>query len=181
MSRAPWRHGIRMVVIFVTAAVLDGCSPSLNWRAVELPGSDLQAVLPCRPGRYERAVEVDGLGLKMFMLSCQANGVTFALSTAETPDSSRVEGVLAALLSGARAGIHGSGAPVPWQPAGATPYRNSASARLHGERPDRSAVVEEIAVFARGTRVYEAIAIGRTLQAAETQPFQDALRFSSTP
>jgi hypothetical protein len=170
-----------LAVIFVTTVLLDACSPSLNWRTVALPDTDLQAVLPCRPGRYERAVEVAGRSLKMFMLSCEAGGVTYALSTADVGDSGPVDATLAALLSAARDAIHGSGTATAWQPQGATPFPNSVSARLQGMRPDGSPVAEAIQVFGRGTRIYEAIAIGQDLAAASTQPFQDALRFPAAP
>jgi hypothetical protein len=167
------------IVIFVTASLLGACSPSLDWRTVELPDSDLQAVLPCRPGRFERAVVVAGRSLKLFMISCEAGGVTYALSTAEVGDASQVENVLSALLVAARSSIRGEGTSVSTQPQGATPFRNNASARFHGVRPDGTPVQEAILVFGRGSRVYEAIAIGRGLQDAAVQPFQEALRFAS--
>jgi len=164
-------------VIIVTAAVFAGCSPVLDWRTVELPGSDLQAVLPCRPGRFERTVQLDGHALKLFMLSCETSGVTYALSTADVGDAGEVEPTLSALLDAARSAIHGSGTPISRQPYGATPFRNNASARFEGVRPDTTRVEEMVQVFGRGARVYEAIAIGPRLPEAAIQPFQDALRF----
>lgn len=169
--------GTRLPVIFVTAAILAGCSPALDWRTVELPGTDLQAVLPCRPGRFERTVQLEGRALKLFMLSCETNGVTYALSTADVGDTGQVEPVLSALLEAARRAIRGSGSAISRQPYGATPFRNNASARFAGIRPDATPVQEVVQVFGRGARVFEAIAIGPRLPEAAVQPFQDALRF----
>jgi hypothetical protein len=169
----------RCTVTFITALALGGCSPTQDWRTVELPEGRLKAALPCRPGRFERQVELADQHLSLFMLSCEAGGVTYALATADVGDPSKVEGVLVAMTASASAAIGGTAASTPLQLRGATPFRGNASTRLLGTRPNGTPVQEIVAVFGQGTRVFEAMAIGDSLDAAATEPFLDALEFEA--
>ena len=71
-----------------------GVQPGFDWRSVPLPDTQLVAELPCRPGRFQRDVTVAGTPLKLFMLSCEAGGVTYGVATAEVGDPPRVDAVL---------------------------------------------------------------------------------------
>jgi hypothetical protein len=150
----------------------------LEWRDVRLPDTPLVAQLPCKPGRFGREVEVGGRPLQLFMLSCEAGGVTYGVATAEVGDPALVPAVLGGLASAAVAALHAAEPRfTPLALAGATPFAENVSARLRGMRPDGAAVEESIRVFARGTRVFQASAIGATLPDPALQPFQDGLRF----
>jgi len=173
------RPSLTRRALAMLALGLCGCDPALDWREVTLPDTPLHAELPCRPGRFERTLRVGGESVKLFMLSCEAEGVTFGLSTAELADSAKVEPLLSALLAASREAIHGQGSTVPWQPPGSTPFRGNASAHYSGLRPDGMAVEESIQVFGRGTRVYEAIAVGRSLPPAVAEPFREGLFFTA--
>jgi hypothetical protein len=159
------------------AGALSGCGPERDWRTVAMPDTELVGQLPCRPGRFEREIVVADVRLKMFMLSCEATGVTYGIASADVVDPAHVEPVLAALIDAARSGIRGTGEVASWDVSGATPFRGNAIARLHGLRPDGVRVDEAIHVFARGTRVFEATAIGTNLSEAATKPFEEGLRF----
>jgi hypothetical protein len=160
------------------AGALAACSPTLDWRTVALPDTQLVAELPCKPGRFQRAVTVAGVPLKLFMLSCEAGGVTYGVATAEVGDPARVDAVLVALRDGAAAAIRSSGSvPGALNLRGVTPFSGNSSATLHGQRPDGERIEESIRVFARGTRVFQASAVGVALPAAALRPFEDGLRF----
>ena len=155
-----------------------GCSPTLDWREVAVPETPLLAQLPCRPGRFERWVTVAGLPLRMTMLSCEAGGVTYGVASADVGDPARVEAVLAGLADSARRALAGAhGAFSGFELRGATPFRGNAHGRLAGARPDGVAVEESVRLFARGTTVYEASAIGPALAPPALTPFEDGLRF----
>src|SRR6185436_6170643 len=100
------------------------------------------------------------------------------VATAEVVDPARVDAVLFALRESAIAAIRSSG-----QPSGAlnlhgvTPFNGNYSAHLHGQRPDGEAVDESFRVFARGTRIFQASAVGASLPEAALKPFEDGLRF----
>jgi hypothetical protein len=157
---------------------LSGCAPVLDWRAVALPETQLVAELPCRPGRFQRDITVAGTPLRMFMLSCEAGGVTYGLATADVTDPARVDAVLHGLAEAAASAIRSA----PWQPRalnmnGATPFSGNVSARLSGRRPDGVLVEEAIRVFGRGARVFQASVIGPHLSDEGLAPFEEGLRF----
>ena len=167
--------------IFLGLAVLSGivaCTPAWDWRSVPLPGTQLVTELPCRPSRFQRDVTVAGVPLQLFMLSCETGGVTYGVATAEVGDPARVDAVLFALRDSAAAAIRSSGLPAgALNLHGVTPFNGNYSAHLHGQRPDGETVDEAIRVFARGTRVFQASAVGTTLPEAALKPFEDGLRF----
>jgi hypothetical protein len=173
-TRRTARGGLALVALLG----LGGCTPDLDWREVTVPDTPLRAEMPCRPGRFERAVVVAGTPIKLFMLSCEAAGVTYGVASADVVDPARVESVLAGLAAAAQAALQApSGTLEPFDLPGATPFRSNAGARFLGKRPDGAAVEESLRVFARGTRVYQASAIGATLPAAAVGPFEAGLRF----
>lgn len=168
----------RLPLLGAAACALAGCSPTFDWHSVPLPGTQLVAELPCRPGRFQRDVTVAGTPLKLYMLSCEAGGVTYGVATAEVGDPARVEAVLQALRVGAAAAIGSadsrSGA---LNMRGVTPFAGNSSAHLHGRRPDGQEVEEAIRVFGRGARVFQASAVGPRLPEAALRPFEEGLRF----
>jgi hypothetical protein len=163
-------------VTVVTALV--ACTPTLDWRSVRLPDTQLVTELPCRPSRFQRDVVVAGAPLKLFMLSCEAGGVTYGVATADVGDPARVDAVMFALRDAAAAAIRSAEVRAgALNPGGVTPFSGNSSAYLHGQRPDGETVDESIRVFARGTRVYQASAVGLSLPDAALRPFEDGLRF----
>lgn len=59
---------------------LAACSPTLNWRSVQVQGAPLQALLPCDSQTATRSVEM-GLGtVQMNMQGCDADYATYAIS-----------------------------------------------------------------------------------------------------
>ena len=162
----------------VALAALGACSPTFDWRSVRLPDTELVTELPCRPGRFQRDVTVAGVPLKLFMLSCEAGGVTYGVATADVGDPGRVDAVLHALRDGAAVAIRSADSPAgALNMPGATPFSGNSSVHLHGRRPDGEAVDEAVRVFGRGTRVFQASAVGATLSEAAVKPFEDGLRF----
>jgi hypothetical protein len=168
----------RTIAALVASAPLWACTPTFDWRSVTLPDTQLVTELPCKPSRFQRDVVVAGTPLKLFMLSCETGGVTYGVATAEVGDPTRVDAVLRALLDNASASIRSS---EPRAGAlnlrGATPFSGNASAHLHGQRPDGETVDESVRVFARGTHVFQASAVGATLPEAVLKPFEDGLHF----
>jgi hypothetical protein len=157
---------------------LAGCSPTFDWRSVPLPDTQLVTELPCRPGRFQRDVTVAGVPLKLFMLSCEAGGITYGVATADVGDPGRVDAVLHALHDSAAVAIRSADSPAgALNMPGVTPFSGNSSAHLHGRRPDGQAIDEAIRVFGRGTRVFQANAVGPALPESAVKPFEDGLRF----
>jgi hypothetical protein len=172
------RAGRRGLLGLAALQGLAACTPTWDWRSVPLPGTQLVTELPCRPARFQRDVTVAGVPLKLFMLSCETGGVTYGVATADVVDPARVDAVLVALRDGAAGAIRSSDSRAgALNPGGVTPFNGNSSAHLHGQRPDGAAIDESIRVFARGTRVFQASAVGATLPDAALRPFEDGLRF----
>lgn len=61
--------------------------------------------------------------------------------------------------------------------SGATPHPASGRLQFEGRMPDGRAVHEQVAVFAKGTQVFQAVALGPSLDAEATSTFFDSIRF----
>ncbi len=169
---------LRMLACAAALPSLTNCAPAFDWRSVPVPGTQLVTELPCRPSRFQRDVTVAGVPLQLFMLSCQVGGVTYGVATADVGDPGRVDAVLHALRDSAAASIRSTdGRPGALNMQGITPFSGNSSVHLHGQRPDGQSVDEAIRVFARGTRVFQASAVGAVLPDTAVQPFEDGLRF----
>ena len=172
------RTSSRLIHALVALAPLWACTPTFDWRSVPLPDTQFVTELPCRPSRFQRDVVVAGVPLKLFMLSCETGGVTYGVATAEVGDPARVDAVLVALHDSAAAALRSAQShPGALNLGGTTPFSGASSDHLHGQRPDGETVDESIRVFARGTRVFQASAVGATLPESALKPFEDGLRF----
>lgn len=81
----------------VGLVLLPACAPELNWRTVEAQDAHgLKGLFPCKPDHIERKVPWPGVqaGVNMHMLTCQAQGRTWALSYFTLPDVTLVGPVL---------------------------------------------------------------------------------------
>jgi len=66
---------------------------------------------------------------------------------------------------------------LPLQVPGATPQAASERVRLEGRLPDGRPVQMQLAVFAQGTRVFQATALGEQLPVEAAQTFFGSIRF----
>lgn len=156
---------------------LAGCAPVLDWREVRPEGSDVVALFPCKPERAERDVRLGDLRVRMRLLSCSADGMTFALSGADLAEPAQVTPALASLRTVAAANF---GAPAASASAlsvpGATPNPQSARLHLDGRRPDGVGVTAYAAFFARGTTVWQGTVMGAKPDAEAVEAFVAGLQ-----
>ncbi len=160
------------------AASLLACTPVLDWRETQPPESGAVAMFPCKPDRFMRSVTLAGQKVQMYLASCSAGGATYALSHATLMDPTRIAETLEALRLLAASNIGGqatvlSALNVP----GMTPHRLSERLAIQG-RADGRVLREEVGVFTRGLRVYQATVIGETLDAQATDTFFAGLRLT---
>lgn len=166
-----WRTAGWLVGVLATA-----CAPALDWRQVQPPGWSLTAALPCRPDRAERTLPLAGAPVVLGLWSCSADGHVFAIASADVAEPARVGPALQALAEAARANL--AAQVESDQPAlvrGMTPYPQARHLRLAGRRPDGQALREQMLVFARGTRVYQATVLGAQVDEARVRPLVEAL------
>jgi hypothetical protein len=164
----------------VLALMLSGCSPALDWREFRPAGQAVTLLLPCKPNSHERNIGLAGRTVRLQLHSCSAAGQTWALAAADTADPQQLGAALSALATSARANINGTlVATSPLTVAGATPHSNSQRQRLTGLLPNGESVRMAVAVFAHGTRVFQATAIGPELSDEAVETFMASIRFAS--
>ena len=156
---------------------LAACAPTLDWREVRPEGSGAVALFPCKPDSQARTVTLAGASVRLTLLACKAGDITWALAHADLADPARVGAALAELRAAATANL-GAAPPreLPLKVDGATPNPASVRLELAGKMPDGKPMQEQLALFAKGTRVFQATALGERLGAETLEPFFGGLR-----
>ncbi len=168
-------------LLLVSAALAAACSPALDWRDWRPVDSGLVMLLPCKPVPQVRSVRLAGQSVRLALHACSAGGQTWAVAYADMRDPALVGAALGELVDSAAANLT---SPVPdarkaLAVPGATPHAASRRWALAGQLPDGKAVQEELAVFARGTVVFQATVLGAELPAEGVTTFFESLRFPS--
>lgn len=150
--------GLRWLAAAVLLGALAACSPPLDWRAVRMEGAGLEALLPCKPDRAARPVELGGRTVELSMAGCRADGATFAVShmvldgSADATDAGAVLAQWRTATLG-RMGVSAADAAAvssPFTLPGALPLPQAVRLQVQGVSPDDAAAVVAQAVwFAR--------------------------------
>lgn len=164
--------------LLLAAGLLAACSPEMNWRDWRPEGSGLALSLPCKPTPQTRTVQLAGQPVRLSLHACSAGGQTWALAYADVGDPARLGAALSELRDSAAANL--SAGPLQRGPVlavrGATPHADSGRWTLQGRMPDGNPVREEMAVFARGTVVFQVTVLGESLPAEAVATFFESLR-----
>jgi hypothetical protein len=159
--------------------MLAACSPALNWREVRPEGSGALAMFPCKPSHEVRHVVLAGMPLEMAVVACHAADAMFGLGYADVGDPTRVAAALQALAQAAGANLGAASVEAPLQVPGMTPQPAAQALSLKGQLPDGRHVQGRVAVFAKGTRVYQATVFGPQLDDDAPTAFFGGLRLQS--
>jgi len=142
-------------------ALLCACSPALDWRQVRPAGLELEAMFPCRPSNMSRGVNLVQRRVEMAMFACATGGSTYAVGAAVLEDVRDVGTALTTLRDAAARNLGAAPAEAKAiQVPGMTPRQEATYVILNGRRPDGRPVVEHLAVFSRGARIYQAAVVG---------------------
>jgi hypothetical protein len=161
----------------VLALLLAACSPTLDWRDARPEGSGASLLLPCRPNAQTRSVQLAGRAVRLTLHACSAGDVTWALAFADVADPAVVSAALDELRQSAAANLGAATAQtLALAVPGATPNAASTRVLVSGRLPDGTAVQEQVAVFTRGTVVFQATVIGPQLPGDGVETFFGALR-----
>lgn len=136
---------------------LGACAPTLDWREFRPEGTSLAMMFPCKPDGHARLVPLAGAQVRLSLHACQAGEGTWALAWADLRDPRGVPLALRELQASSQANVSASAAsPRPLRLPGATPQPDSGRWSLSGRAPDGRALRGEVAVFSRGTVVFQA-------------------------
>jgi len=170
----------RPTAALILAAAAAACSPALDWRESRPEGSGVTLLVPCRPFAQARDVTLAGRRVRLALHACTAAETTWAIAFADIGDPALVAPALDALRLAAAANVAAAeGRGLPLAVSGATP--NAASQRLafSGRLPDGREVQEQVAVFTRGTLVFQATVIGSGVPAEGADAFFASIRFAT--
>ena len=175
----PIRLGRLLCGAVLGAALLAGCSPSLDWREHRVADGQVEALFPCRPESRVRLVLLAGVKLEMHLESCTAGEANFALSHVNVGDPTRVEPVLRQLQAVFASNVGGTLAEVgPAKVPGMTPNLLASRVRVTGAREDGSVITAESVFFVCGTVIYQATMLGGRIDAEAADTFFAALSAS---
>lgn len=176
MRPRPGRRGCILLATLL-ATLLAACAPTLNWRDVRPDDSHAQLQFPCKPVGQQRRLPLAGVAVKLTLHACSAGDRTWGLAFADMGDPSKVGPALQELMGSAVSNLVASrGDAPPLKVPGATPYPESLRSSLRGRLPDGAAVTMEIAVFAQGTRVYQASVLGAAAADDGAETFLSSVR-----
>jgi hypothetical protein len=155
------------------------CTPALDWRESRPAGSGMALLFPCKPDSHARQVRLGPDAVRLELHACTAAGATWALAFADMGDPARVGPALVELRTAASKNLSASEPhSLPFRVEGATPNPASQRVQFQGRMPDGRAVTEQVAVFAKGTRVFQVIAVGERLDAEAADSFFSSLRLA---
>ena len=165
-------------IVLSGAGFLSACAPALDWREVRVGAADSVALFPCKVASHARLISLAGQQVKLTLHACQAGEVTWGLAWADVGDPARVGAALQGLKEGARVNLGQAQAQArPLAVKGLTPHPAAGLWSLEGRYPDGKSAQGQVAVFSRGTVVFQATALGVGAGAEAAETFFGALRF----
>ncbi len=167
----------KFAVILLSVWAMVACSPTFNWREVRMEGAGLRAMLPCKPDKAARTVELSGRQVSLEALGCDTAGATFALMSADVGEAARAGEVLTQWEAATRANMRGTVTQkVAFVPPGALGLPQSQQITATGQRQDGSKVEGRAAYFARGGRVFQAVIYADAIKPDIAESFFAGLR-----
>lgn len=97
------RNAIKLIMLPSAALSLLACTPTFNWRDVSFEQAPVTALLPCKPDRGSRPVELAGQKVTMYMAGCEAGGALFTVALVELTDAKYSAAVSSALNADSKA------------------------------------------------------------------------------
>ncbi len=120
-----------------------------------------------------------GQSVRLSLFVCTAGDQTWSLAFGDVADPARVGDVLQELLRAAGVNVAAAAAQaLPLTVPGATPNPSSQMVTYRGQMPNGQAVQMQVAVFARGTRAFQATVLGGNLGIDPVQTFIESIRFA---
>jgi hypothetical protein len=169
-----------------------GCSPVFNWRDITVT-NDLRALLPCKPERATRNLEIPGIeSMSVSMTGCPAGDATFALAQAEATSAAQALTWLTAWKGSTRAQWPDARlTEVVATIAGADPASSSRLSIVHdvdtaGAQAADQALRAEMLWFTRTVdathvTIYQAMVLGKPSADDAVATFFEGLRLSGRP
>ncbi len=145
---------------------LSGCSPSLNWREVQV--DRLQVFLPCKPDRATRTVQLEASSVPIEMVGCEADGALFAASHIRAERADQVEALLKAWQTASFSNMRAANpVAIDAQQQAAQPQARQWTAT--GTNPTGQPVQARMAWWVSGADVFHVAAYAEKLSDEQTE------------
>ncbi|WP_290975521.1 hypothetical protein [Herbaspirillum sp.] len=148
-----------LLPLLAAALALGACSPKYNWRESSDDGAHFVVLLPGKPARVTRTVDLDGPKAEMSMTAAEIDGTTFAVGTAELADNAAAARALDAMAAALLNNIGGKareGAALPGKTG-----EFSRTLDLDAQGTVRGRPLRLVArLAAKGRRVYQVLILG---------------------
>ena len=165
-AKGRYRFGLFGLIMVLGLA---GCTPALNWRAVNLDG--MSTWLPCKPDRAQRELEIGEQKITMEMAGCEAQGVMYAVSHARVQAASESQAVTVAWQ---RASFKQMLAGAPQQTIFQTRGEKPATGqffKLTGARSNGQVLEAQLAWVVLGTEIYHLAMYSQAISSDQADPF----------
>ncbi len=175
-----------VIALIPFGAWLTACSPAFNWREVPLDGAPLRILLPCKPDRASRPLELAGESVALTMTGCDAGGATFAASQVRLGAGASAGAALAQWRAATLANMRARDIrEAPFRPAGSLDLPQSVRLSAVGQRADGTGVQSQAVWFARssgdGLWLFHAVIYAPAIQPEAAEAFFDGLKLQAVP
>ena len=166
-----------LIFAALALASLAACNPTFNWRDVRPYGTQLALLMPCKPDKAQKTVPMAGQPTELMLLSCDAGGVTFAVTVADVKDVSKVAVTLAQWQNATLANIKAAPTTpgVPFKLAGSA--SGAVIVKAIGQRANGQAVSSQAAYFAQGSQVFQAVMYADKISPDVAETFFSGFKF----
>lgn len=83
--------------VLAAAILFTGCSPKFDWRDYRSPATPYTVLFPGKPAAQTRDVNLGEDKVSMHMAAAEVDGITFAVGSAELPDTQRAQTAINAM------------------------------------------------------------------------------------
>ncbi|WP_310461708.1 hypothetical protein [Sphaerotilus sp.] len=151
--------------------MLGACSPTLNWRDVEID-PQTRAQFPCRPEHAERPLVLAGVPVRAEMRACEAGGLSWSATVLDVGDPTRLTAVLRESRLSLATRLQGREESVlPAQINGMTPNEEARRVVIVGKTGEGRPARAEAVFVVRGLQVFQFVVMaqrGAPVQWAES-------------
>jgi hypothetical protein len=162
---------------FLAAALatmaLAACSPKYNWRDYASPDTGWRVMFPAKPTTTTRTIDLDGTQVSMTMTAAEVDGATFAVGTAQAPDSARARAALDAMKLALLRNIGATNSNEA-KASASTATTGSAASDVDATGASQGRPVRLAGHFeAHGTRFYQVVVLdqGKTVPQEQVEQF----------
>lgn len=142
--------------------MLSACNPTYNWREVRDTETAYSVTLPAKPASLSRPISLGGEQVTMTMTAAEVEDVTFAVGTAQLPDSEKARAALVAMKT---ALVNNIGGTIKWEKA-SDPAETPSEIALEaigtpGPNTGGQPRVLLARLIAKDKRVYQVVVMGK--------------------